>query len=117
MNWLYLLALLTSWAGMLTVDFRYRLVLRSQPGMSIFVIFAGAGLLLGCDLWAIDHNIFVRGESPLLAGVWLAPHLPVEEPIFLLFLCYCTLVVFAGVRKFLMGKDFLSHPQDRERTP
>jgi hypothetical protein len=39
--------------------------------------------------------VFVKGESPLFVGVMLAPHLPLEEVFFLLFLSYLAVVMFA----------------------
>ena len=95
MNWFYLASLLAAWAGMALIDARYRLVLWRAPLRSVVLVLFSSGLLLLSDGWAIEKNIFVRGESVFLSGVWLAPHLPVEEPVFLGFLGYCTLVVFS----------------------
>lgn len=110
MNWLYLLALLGSSAGMAALDVRYRLVLWAAPVRSACLVFAGALLLLVADFWAIERNVFARGESAYLSVIWLAPHMPLEEPVFLLFLCYCTLVVFALCQHFgdVLHRKFLA---------
>jgi lycopene cyclase domain-containing protein len=93
---LYLLALLVSAAGVLTLDLRLNLISRRAPiataaavaiGTAFFLVWDGAGILTG---------VFVKGGSALLVGIDLAPHLPVEEPVFLAFLCYLALVAWAG---------------------
>lgn len=94
MPW-YLLALAVSLAGMLVVDARHRLVLWDTPGRSAAVIAAGAAGFLVWDLVAINRGFYGIGSGPALAGVEVAPHLPVEEIVFVVFLCHLTLVLHA----------------------
>ncbi|WP_454131936.1 lycopene cyclase domain-containing protein [Microbacterium lacticum] len=93
---LYLLALLVSFAGMLVVDARYRLALWSAPVPATLAIIAGTVFFVAWDAAGIAAGVFVRGGSPLLLGVELFPHLPVEEPVFLAFLCHLALVAHAA---------------------
>jgi lycopene cyclase domain-containing protein len=89
----YLTALLVSTAGMLVLDARYRLFLWRSPARAALTLGVGVVLLLAIDLAAIALGVFRVGDSPLLSGIMLAPHLPVEEPVFLVFLCLLTMVV------------------------
>ncbi|MEW1833921.1 lycopene cyclase domain-containing protein [Microbacterium sp. NPDC079995] len=95
MTGLYLVALVVSALGVLTVDLRHRLALGAAPGRTLLLVACGTVFLLIWDIAGIATGVFVRGDSPLLLGVDLAPHLPLEEPVFLAFLCHLTLVVHA----------------------
>lgn len=101
---LYLIALLVSWAGMLILDARFRLALWAMPGRTAIAVIAGTAFFLAWDAVGIATGVFVKGESPLLLGIDLAPHLPVEEPIFLGFLCYLALVVHAAMVRILHAR-------------
>ncbi|MCX6501305.1 MAG: lycopene cyclase domain-containing protein [Microbacterium sp.] len=93
---LYLLALLVSAAGIALLDARWRLVFAPAPWRASATILIGTVFFLVWDLVGIATGVFVKGDSPLLLGVDLAPHLPIEEPVFLAFLCYLALVVHAA---------------------
>ncbi len=93
---LYLIALLVSFAGMLALDARFRLALWASPVSSGIALAAGTVFFLLWDAAGIAAGVFVRGDSPILLGVDLAPHLPLEEPIFLAFLCHLALVTHAA---------------------
>jgi len=95
----YLAALLVSIGGMLVLDQRYRLFLWRAPGRAALTLGVGTALLLAVDFVAIALGVFKVGDSPLLSGVMLAPHLPLEEPLFLLFLCLITMVAHELVRR------------------
>ncbi len=93
----YLAAILGSAAGIAILDWRWRLVFARGPVRAAASILIGTAFFILWDLVGIATGVFVKGDSPLLVGVDLAPHLPVEEPCFLAFLCYLALVVHAGV--------------------
>lgn len=97
---LYLLALLASFAGMLTIDARFRLAFWSSPVRAGVAVVTGTLFFVVWDAVGIATGVFVRGDSPLLLGIDLFPHFPVEEPVFLAFLCHLALVVFAAVRRW-----------------
>lgn len=104
---LYLLALVVSFAGMLVLDARYRLALWAAPVRTGLALLLSTGFFVLWDAVGIAAGVFVRGGSPLLLGVELFPHLPVEEPVFLAFLCHLALVVHAAARRL----------SDRRRRP
>jgi lycopene cyclase domain-containing protein len=109
---LYLLAILLSAAGLAALDGRYRLVLwGAAPARSAAAIGIGTAFFLAWDAVGIAAGVFVKGDSVLLLGIDLAPHLPVEEPVFLAFLCYLALLVHAG----LLRRRRLRIPEEAER--
>lgn len=96
---LYLLALLAAFAGVLALDARFRLAFWATPVTTGLAVACGTVFFVVWDAVGIAAGVFVRGDSPLLLGVDLFPHLPVEEPVFLAFLCHLALVVHAAVRR------------------
>lgn len=91
----YLGAILFSLAGMIAIDVKYHLVLRSAPWRTTGAILLGTCFFLLWDAVGIVTGVFVKGDSPLLIGVDLAPHLPLEEVFFLLFLSYLAIVLWS----------------------
>ncbi|MFG6401793.1 MULTISPECIES: lycopene cyclase domain-containing protein [unclassified Microbacterium] len=106
---LYLLALLISAFGIITLDVRWRLVVRDAPWRTLFAVLIGTAFFLVWDLVNIALNVFTKGDSPYLLGIDLAPHLPLEEPFFLAFLCYLSLVAWAATERVLQRR---SQPED-----
>ncbi|SIT71857.1 lycopene cyclase domain-containing protein [Microbacterium sp. RU33B] len=98
---LYLLAILISTAGIVALDLRFRLALRSAPWRTAVAVGIGTAFFLAWDAAGIALGVFVKGDSPLLLGVDLAPELPLEEPFFLAFLCYLGLVVWSAAERVL----------------
>jgi lycopene cyclase domain-containing protein len=101
---LYLLALLVSAAGVLAIDLRLRLVARRAPWATLGAVAIGTAFFLAWDAVGILTGVFVKGGSALLVGIDLAPHLPLEEPVFLAFLCYLGLVAWAGALRLLSAR-------------
>jgi lycopene cyclase domain-containing protein len=100
-SFLYLGLLLGVLASTVAVDRRARLVLFSAtPGRGAAVLVAGTLVFLAWDLVAIDRGFYARG-GPVTTGVELAPHLPLEELFFILFLCHLTLVLHGLLRRGL----------------
>ncbi|MGO1972153.1 MAG: lycopene cyclase domain-containing protein [Propionibacteriaceae bacterium] len=100
-GYLYLLCGLVSLAGMILLDLRWRLFLFADARRGIPVLVVGAGLLLLVDLVAIRHDFYRRGEGPFLSGVEIVPHLPIEEIVFVVFLCQLTMVLHALVARWV----------------
>lgn len=96
---LYLLAILVSAAGIAALDARFRLAFWHRPTRAAIAVAVGTALLLVWDLVGIAAGVFVKGTSPLLLGVDLAPHLPLEEPFFLAFLCQLALTAWAAAER------------------
>ena len=101
---LYLAALLVSLAGMLLLDWRHRLFLWRSPLRALLVLAAGVALLLAADAVGIAAGVFEIGETPYLTGIVVAPELPIEEPLFLLFLCQLTMVTVTGCERILAAR-------------
>lgn len=106
----YLVAIAVSFAGMLALDLRFRLLLRgpARPGglVVLAAILVGVAFFTVWDLVAIALGVFVQGDSPLYLGIELAPHLPIEEIAFLTFLSYLALVLYrAGLRLLERGEE------------
>ena len=91
MSAVYLGALALSLVGMLLIDRAAHLAFWRNPGRATVILGLSVAFFLVWDLAGIGAGIFLRGESPIATGLLLAPELPVEEPIFLLFLSYLTM--------------------------
>lgn len=102
---LYLAAILVSTAGVAALDARFRLAAWQHPTRTLVAVAIGTLFFLAWDAAGIALGIFVKGDSPALVGIDLAPHLPLEEPFFLAFLCYLALVVAGGVSRWLSRRE------------
>jgi lycopene cyclase domain-containing protein len=91
----YLAVLAFSLAGLVLVDFRLKLLLWVHPLATAITLFAGLVFFITWDFVGIWLGIFFRGNATNLSGVMLAPELPLEEPVFLLLLCYFTLLCYS----------------------
>ncbi|MFG6445293.1 lycopene cyclase domain-containing protein [Microbacterium sp. P06] len=101
---LYLLAILLSFAGIAALDARWRLVAHAAPVRTLVAVALGTAFFVAWDLAGIATGVFVKGDSPIFVGIMLAPHLPLEEPVFLAFLCYLALVAWAGAERMLQRR-------------
>lgn len=95
MRWLYLACLLVAWAGTAAVDRRWRLFVFAAPRRATLTVACGVVLFLLADLAAIALGFYGRGGGAALSGIELLPHLPVEEVVFVTFLCHLTMVLLA----------------------
>lgn len=100
----YLLALAISFAGVIAIDLRWRLALGSQPWRTLIVVGCGLAVFIAWDLIGIASGVFRQGEQTWYIGVDLAPHLPLEEIVFLAFLNYLALVIFSGFLRWRSGR-------------
>ncbi|MFZ2625876.1 MAG: lycopene cyclase domain-containing protein [Propionibacterium sp.] len=101
MSPVYLLALLAALSALLVVDARFRLFFWRDPRSAAVVTGAGVAFFLAWDAAGIAAGIFARGDSPVASGIVLAPEMPLEEPVFLVFLVVCTMVVHNGAARLL----------------
>lgn len=101
MSVLYLTTLLVSLAGMVVLDWRFRLFFWASARTAVIVLSAGVAFFLVWDLSGIGLGIFYRGETNLMTGLQLAPELPLEELFFLTFLAYLTMNLVQGARLVL----------------
>jgi len=101
MGAVYLAILLATLGCMLLLDWRYRLFFWRDAVSASIVTVAGLAFFLLWDIAGIAGGIFFRGEAVVATGIVLAPELPIEEPVFLLFLVVCTMVVYTGAMRIL----------------
>lgn len=101
MGALYLAALFVGIGGMLLLDHRFRLFFWHDAAIATLITVIGTFLFLVWDVAGIALGIFLRGESPVATGIVLAPELPLEEPVFLIFLVLCTMVIYTGAVRIL----------------
>lgn len=94
MHFLYLGALLFSFAGMITLDWRHKLALFYDIRRTLLTVGVGVTVFILWDIFGIALGIFFSGQSQYMSGLYLGPEFPVEELLFLTFLCYFTLVMY-----------------------
>ena len=105
MSFAYLTALLVSAGGVLLLDARFRLFCWRAPARAAGVLALGTVFFLAWDLAGIGLGVFLHGAGPYMTGIMLAPELPLEELVFLLFLCELTMVLVLGARRVLERAD------------
>ena len=105
MSLLYLGFLLVSLLCMGTVDLRFRLFLFRRPRVALGVVAVGFVLFVVWDLVAIATDMYSKGDSPAMTGIDVAPHLPIEELVFITFLTYITGVLHGGSQRLLALAD------------
>ncbi len=114
MGLIYLSLLLTASGCMLLLDWRYRLFFWRDPLAAAVVVVVGLAFFLAWDVAGIALGIFLRGDGPAATGILLAPHLPLEEPIFLVFLVLCTMVLYTGSVRILARRRLRSRSTRHE---
>lgn len=95
----YMAALLVSLLGLASIDKRLNLALFDQPKRTLLTLALGVAFFLIWDLNGIALGIFWEGSRTYLVGLDLLPELPIEEPIFLLLLCYVLLVGYLSFQR------------------
>ena len=104
MGLIYLSCLILASACMLLIDYRFRLFFWADAATATLVTLGGLFFLLMWDAAGIVQGVFFRGDSVIASGVMIAPEMPVEEPVFLLFLVLCTMTLFTGAERALTRK-------------
>ncbi len=110
----YLGSLLIGIACMLLIDARFRLFFWQDAASAALVTLAGTTFLLLWDVAGIASGIFLHGASAFSSGVMLGPEMPLEEPVFLVFLVLCTMVLYTGAAKLLTPRRTSGLPHDEE---
>ncbi|CAM3567296.1 lycopene cyclase domain-containing protein [Isoptericola cucumis] len=105
MRWLYLACLLLSSAGMVAMDRRWKLFLFARPRRGLVTLACGVAFFLLVDVAAIVLGFYGRGAGASLSGLEVLPHLPVEEVVFVTFLCYLTMVLFGLLGRVDRGRE------------
>ena len=94
MHCTYLAVLLFSFAGMATLDYRHKLAFFHNRRRTLITLAVGVAVFTVWDIAGVALGIFFTGNSPYITGVMLGPEYPLEELVFLTFLCYFTLVIY-----------------------
>jgi len=97
----YLACLLIASGALVLLDRRFALAFWRDARRATIVVIVGLAFFLSWDAAGIALGVFARGASPFMTGIEIAPELPLEEPVFLAFLCYLTLILLFGVRVVL----------------
>ena len=116
MSFAYLAVLLVSAAGVLLLDRRYRLFCWQDPARAAVVLALGTVFFLLWDLAGIGLGVFFHGSGHYMTGLMLAPELPVEEFVFLLFLCELTMVLVLGAQRILHRSTWRGDGRRDERA-
>lgn len=90
----YLCAILVSFVCMGLIDWKYSLALFYDSRRTFVTLAVGVGVFIVWDILGINLDIFFSGHSPYMSGWYIVPDFPVEELLFLVFLCYFTLIVY-----------------------
>ena len=95
----YLLILLGGLTGLGLLDWRHRVAVWAKPRRALTTIGVGVLFFLLWDIAGIGLGIFFTGKISWLTGVMLAPNLPLEEPVFLVLLCYSALLGYLALER------------------
>lgn len=96
MNFAYIAVLAFSLLGVGAIDFRSRIALFVYPLRTALTLAIGVAFFLIWDFTGIALGVFFVGKTEYITGLMLAPEVPIEEPLFLLLLCYCALLLYIG---------------------
>jgi lycopene cyclase domain-containing protein len=113
MSFLYLAVLVTAIVGMVFLDRRFRLFFWRGAIRAGIVLAAGLLFFLVWDLQGISLGIFFRGETSFMTGWQWARELPLEEPFFLLLLCYLAMNVYGYIGGRVARKGRVSRPRSK----
>lgn len=78
----------------MVIDKKYLLALFFDRIGTIVSVSAGLVFFAAWDIAGINLGIFFSGNSRYMSGLYLFQDFPVEEVLFLMFLCYFSLVVY-----------------------
>ena len=94
-----LAGLVVALAGMVMLDWRFRLFFWRAATRAAIVLAVGLAFFLAWDLAGIRLGIFFRGQTSFTTGLEWAPQLPFEEPFFLLLLCYLAMNLYGALSR------------------
>jgi len=90
----YLLALTLSVMGLVGIDRRHKIAFFRQPRRAALTLLVAVPFFLVWDLTGIWFGVFFEQNKSFSVGLDLLPNLPVEEPVFLILLCYTILITY-----------------------
>ena len=96
----YFIALLFSIGGLLTIDLKYKLAIKTETRRTLLTLLVSVAFFLGWDLIGIGAGVFFIGPSGLMLGINLLPNLPIEEVFFLVLFNYSILLGFVALDRW-----------------
>lgn len=99
MQFAYLSALVISIAGLMVLDYRYKIALSVQPHRTLLTLGFAIATFVVWDLMGIALGIFFHGNSQYSLPIRLLPEFPIEELFFLLLLTYVSLLIYVKAAK------------------
>lgn len=98
MGSLYLIFLLATIGCMVLCDWRWKLTFFLDACRAAIISVVLVAAFLVWDVLGIATGTFFRGTADYMTGIKLGPEMPIEEPVFLFFLCYLLLNLTTGAR-------------------
>ncbi len=98
-HWFYLIGLLLSIVGTAIIDWRYHLAFWHDRRRTLLTVSIGTIVFAAWDLVAIGLGIFIHDNGRFNLALANAHIFPPEEIVFLLLLCYSTLVIYRGTAR------------------
>lgn len=83
-----------SMAGMIVLDYRFKLLFFSKPIAAIKSIVISTSLLLFIDIIGVNWKIFTTNQSYVIGLGLGSENIPIEELIFLIFINYFILCIY-----------------------
>lgn len=94
MNNYYVILLLLSLLGLAYGDRSKRLLLFRNPTQTLKMIGIGVGFFLTWDIVGLLLGVFATNQAYVTGLHIITPNLPIEEVLFLILLCYVTLITW-----------------------
>lgn len=101
MSLLYLSSLLISISGLMIIDWRHKLAFWFDFKRTTLTISIAGLVFIAWDFLGIFLDIFYHGQSKYSLPFVILPEFPLEEIFFIFLLCYCTLIIYRGIDKWL----------------
>lgn len=98
LHFAYLVGLISGIAGVLCVDWRWRLVIWRDWRRTTLTVLVGWSFFIVWDLLLLGTGVIYPGESPYTLHLYVWPGMPIEELLFLGFLAYQPLVIWEGYK-------------------
>lgn len=99
MTFAYLVLLLISIAGMVVLDWKFKLSFFRDMKVSVITLALGVAMFTAWDDMGIRFGIFFRGSSQWMTGLQLFPEYPIEEFFFLILLNYLCLNILEFAKR------------------
>lgn len=99
LKWVYAASLLFSIGGLMLLDWRHKLALFHDKSRALLTIAVAVAIFAIWDIFGIALGIFFSGDSAYASSLQLLPEFPPEEILFLILLCYITLLIYQGVER------------------